>query len=180
MPSDNPFEVSSLYTGSGREVAATPDQSSYEVQDLAIICGSTVQLPEVCIFSGSRVNLVPIAISASYPTLRLVIRARKCVVRCWASRTIYRRRRWLQWIGTLLMFSPLLLCLGFEFGGRSSVGMAFFLLIAGIALRIGSDIRLVLERFEPPHRHHVVGFARPALAELARLAPKDGLHSFPN
>ena len=171
MSSDNPFAVSDLYSGEFSEQHAVRDSTWYEVGDEEIVCGSTVELPRVCIYSGLHDDLESRTITSSFPSLRLVIRARSCTVRCWVSRPIAWRKTWgRRFAAAMLLFSPIMCCGGFDI---HELGLVFGVTIFtfGCVLFVISKTRLVLDRFEPPGRYHVVGFSRNVLAELRRLQP---------
>lgn len=111
MSEENPYSVSPECIGGENAREGVPS-GGFVVDGDKIICGNSVGLPPICIFTGLRDDLVPLTVVAQYSSWRLVIRQHS--VRCllFVRRSLYQQHRRNRIGGTVLAVLGLFVMFG--------------------------------------------------------------------
>lgn len=167
----NPYEV--LNVDAEPLVGDPTSPHWYTVEGELLVCGSNVILPDVCIFTNSRHDLVANSIQAQYPSFRPVIVQRACFITYFTTRAQRRRRRLISalTIGGIVVSILLiligsgtdsneLLLSGFVLTSISFVARMLLAMIYGLNLRIAS--------YKRPGIFRIRGFPKSYLGILAQ------------
>lgn len=173
MTEDNPYSVSPECIGGVNANEGFP-VGGFQIDGDRIVCGSSVALPPICVFTGAKDDLIQLTSVVQYGSWRLVIRQHS--VRClfFVSRSQYSQHQLFRRAGTAGMILGLATMLGGPFlvSGSSVAGILFLLglLFAGIGFIVAyfGELRLWIVR----HRgnQYWIGGLRPKFfAELQGL-----------
>ena len=177
MASENPFEVSKLY--SDIAIPRKPYDSPYDfdLEDNLIVCGSSLNLPPICVYTGVMDDIVGFQKHTIFPSMKLVIVQRSCSVVMFVARSELARRRrralipgitglagFALAIGTLLLQEVRLMIL-FPIG--------VFIACVSLFLFNRQSMPLQLVRYKAPGIYWVRGFPKSFLAQLAKYKLND-------
>ena len=165
----NPYEV--LAVDSKLPPGFATNANWYAVEDALLVCGTGVELPGICVFTGATEDLVQCTKVAQFASFRLVITQRACLIKYFVSRKEQKRRT-----RNLVLF----VCAFFLFGVLMVAGIAakseaitvFGLVltsIAGMVLMIVAviqELNLRMAGYEAPGIFRIRGFPKPFLAKL--------------
>jgi hypothetical protein len=133
-----------------------------------LVCGQSVKLPMICLYTGATEDLIVVSQNSQYPSMKLVLYQRTCRLIYFVDRTENRRRNFIR-----------IVCIisGLLGGVVTGIGMAmttgFFFLtgafIIAFAAIVFSRLRppLQLVKFQAPDMFWIRGFP---LYYLQRLA----------
>jgi len=164
---ENPFAVAESCTGA--QAAASPvELDRFRVDGDRLVCGRSVRLPMICVYTGAMEDLIAVSQNSQYPSMKLVLRQRTCRLTYFVDRTENRRRDLTRIVCVIAGL------LGGVFAGIGMTMTAGWLFLAGIFIialtsivfsRLRPPLRLV--KFRAPDMFWIRGFP---LSYLQRLA----------
>ncbi len=166
----NPYEVLNVdISPPGGEIAV---QNWYAVEGDRLVCGPAVQLPPICICTGTTEDLELCPVQAQFGSFRLVIIQRTCSIEYFVSRKEHKRRGRISLLllcGFLL--SGLMILAGIVLESLLVVILSLFLVIIAfvmlITFSLTQSVSLKITRYEAPGVFRIKGFPKPFLALLA-------------
>ncbi|MBL8809346.1 MAG: hypothetical protein JNM43_04135 [Planctomycetaceae bacterium] len=173
MTEDNPYSVSPECIGGMNAQEGLP-VGGFQIDGDRIVCGNSVALPPICVFTGAKDDLIQLTSVAQYGSWRLVVRQHS--VRClyYVSQTLHSQHQMFRRVGSGSIALGFATMLGGPFlASESSLGGFLFLLglliaVVGFVVSYFGDLRLWIVR----HRgnQYWIGGLRPKFfAELQRL-----------
>lgn len=167
---ENPYEVLEIDRAVPTGFATSPNW--YTVEDGLLVCAEAVTLPNICVYTGSTEDLLERTCVAHYPSFRLVLFQRTCIITYFVLRK--EQRRWVRiWGitivgmigGVLLIFSGLVALSGLT----SLFGLVVTVLSIVVGLIFGAfqSVNPRIARYEAPGIFRIRGFPKLFLATLA-------------
>ncbi len=167
MIDENPFAVEESCTGA--QAAASPvELDRFRVDGDLLVCGRSVRLPMICLYTGATEDLIAVTQNSSYPSMKLVLHHRTCRLTYYVTRSGNSSRDFTRIVCVIA---------GLLGGVVTGIGMTMttgWLFLAGIFIIALTSI--VFNRLRPPLR--LVTFRAPdmfwirgfPLSYLQRLA----------
>lgn len=171
MPSENPFEVSSLYGDNSIPQALYSSPYEFDLDGNRIICGAHLILPSICIYTGATEDLVAQQKQTEFPSMKLVVVQRSCSITMYVANAEKARRtkRSLIW-GAVGLFGfatamAAILVRDPQFAILFPIGIAASCVSLFLLNRWSLPLQLV--RYKAPGHYWVKGFPTKFLALLA-------------
>lgn len=171
MTSENPFEVSTLFRDSA--IPRKPYESRYDfdLEDNLIVCGSNLNLPPICVYTGVTDDIVPFQKQTMFPSMKLVIVQRSVSVLMFAARSELARRGRRSLILGVTGFAGFALAIGTLLMQEARLAILFpigvFIACVSLFLFNRQSMPLQLVRYKAPGIYWVRGFSKAFLAQLA-------------
>jgi hypothetical protein len=178
MADENPFAVSEFCRGDSSQAVVATDPYWFRIDGNMLVCGPVVRLPEICCLTGDDHNLVARTAVPEYPTLKIVLVARKCTVHYSLSKRSARKQQHIYAASIVGMLSGIVLIIfGHIFwqliSPRDSsfhILLGFILIILSLILATRTRPRLQLMHYQSPGHFWIRGFAPECLARLRQIA----------
>ena len=173
MIDENPFAVAESCTGTQAELSVAGSQG-FRVDGDLLVCGQSVKLPMICLYTGATENLIPVLQFPQYPSMKLVLRQRTCRLTYYVDRVGNRRRNFIR------MACVVAGLLGGVVAGIGMTRTTGLLFLAGVVMimlvsilfsRLRPPLRLV--RFQAPGMYWIGGFPHPYLQRVAKYQADD-------
>ncbi len=173
MADENPFAVSEFCRGESSQAVVATDPYWFRIDGNMLVCGPVVRLPEICCLTGDDNNLVARTAVPEYPTLKIVLVARKCTVHYSLSKRSARKQQLIYAASIVGMLSGIVLIIfGQLISPRDSaihILLGFILIILSLILATRTLPRLQLMHYQSPGNFWIRGFAPECLARLSQF-----------
>ena len=161
---DNPFAVSPFCSGHEAPIVESGDPLQFRIEYKNVVCGSQLILPKICIQTGQTDELIPVTVQPRFPSFKLVLIQRQCLVTYWLTRS--QRKSQHLW-SAVLLGAGVLAAVSFLFSVRNAgnalaipftvTGIGLFCIVSAFAILRSPSLRLV--RFISPGAYYVAGFS---------------------
>ena len=167
MIDENPFAVAESCTGA-RAAASLATVNDFRVDGDLLVCGRSVRLPAICLYTGATEDLIAVTQNSQYPSMKLVLHQRTCRLTYHVTRSGNRSRDLTR---IACVIAGLLGGVVAGIGMTMTTGLFFLTGVFIIALasivfsRLRPPLRLV--QFRAPDMFWIRGFPLPYLQRLA-------------
>jgi hypothetical protein len=162
----NPFAVAESCTGA-QAAASLATVNDFRVDGDLLVCGRSVSLPEICLYTGATEDLIAVTQNSQYPSMKLVLHQRTCGPTYYVTRSENRSRNLTRIVCVIVgLFGGVVAGIGMtKATGLFFLTGVFIVAVASIVFsRLRPPLRLV--KFQAPDMFWIRGFP---LSYLQRL-----------